>query len=58
MAQADNIRAHLMETVGNNAATKQVSEMMKGTIDDYLQNATPEQASYLQDRMGDLETFD
>ncbi len=57
LAQADNIRAHLMETVGNNAATKQVSEMMKGTIDDYLQNATPEQASYLQDRMGDLETF-
>lgn len=54
---ADNIRARLLDSVGNNAATKQVSEMMKGSIDDYLQDATPEQSAYLQDRMGDLETY-
>lgn len=57
LAQADNIRTRLLGSVGNNSATKTVSEMMKSAVDDYLQNATPEQASYLQDRIGDIDAF-
>jgi hypothetical protein len=57
LAQADDIRSSLINKVGNNAATKEVSDMMKKQITDYLQTATPEQAAYLQDRFGDLDAY-
>ena len=57
MADLDNVRATLMSTVGDNAATQQVTTMMKQRISSYLQNATPEEAATLQDKFGDLDSY-
>lgn len=57
LEQADNIRATLIDTIGNTKASQTVSDMMKSHIDNYLQNATPEQASVLQDQFGDLDAY-
>lgn len=57
LEQADTIRASLVDKVGNNEATKQVAQMMKTQIQEYLKKATPEQASYLQDKFGDLDAY-
>lgn len=57
LAQADGIRAKLMSTLGDTTATQTVSDMMRDHIDSYLQTATPEQASVLQDKFGDLDAY-
>lgn len=57
LEQADNIRATLIGTIGNTKSAQIVSDMMKTHIDDYLSNATPEQASVLQDEFGDIGAY-
>lgn len=57
LQQADNIRAHLINTLGRNEASNAVEDMMKSKIQNYLQGATPEQTAVLQDKFSDLEGY-
>jgi hypothetical protein len=57
MADLDNVRSNLLNTVGDNAATKAVADMMKQRISSYLQTAAPEDAAVLQDKFGDLDSY-
>lgn len=57
LEQADNIRATLIDSIGNTKSSQIVSDMMKSHIDDYLSNATPEQAAVLQDEFGDMNAY-
>lgn len=57
LAEADNIRSALMQKVGDSKATQTVANMMKDKISNYLQNASPEDASVLQDKFVDLDSY-
>lgn len=57
LSDADNIRSSLLSKVGDNTATKTVSDMMKKQISEYLKTASPEDAAVLQDKFGDLESY-
>jgi hypothetical protein len=57
LAQADGVRAKLVETLGNTKAAEIVSKMEKDSIDKYLQTATPEQASVLADKFQNIDAY-